>query len=153
MVSQAELHELKPEELHKFWPLLRRGVNDIKRKCKPNWVPEDIYSAIRTAQVNCVISLRGERFLGFVIYSKQLRIFNYLPELFVWLAWNLPVREWLADDDMPAAVTQVWQYIANVARTQYQTDQITWITPPGRARAFSRRFGWRAAWVTMTAKV
>jgi hypothetical protein len=150
----AELFELKQEDLHHYWEsLLQRGVADIKRDMKPNWLPEDIFSALRQQQVSCVIARRAERLLGFLIYSKQLRIFNYQPELFVWCAWNLPLKEWLPTDDMPAVVTQVWTYVANVAKSQYGTTEITWITRPGRAKAFGRRFGWQPAWVTMTAKV
>jgi hypothetical protein len=152
-VSQAELYELKPEQLHEYWPFLLRGVTDLKRTMKTNWIPEDIYSALRTSQVNCVIPRRGDRLLGFLIYSKQLRIFNFLPEMFVWAAWNLPIREWQPDDDMAGTVAAVWNYIANIAKTSYGTNEISWVTRPSRAKAFARKFGWQPTWVTMTAKV
>jgi hypothetical protein len=149
----ADLIEVKPEQLHDFWPFLMRGVADIKRQFKPNWLPEDIFSAIRVQQVNCVIARRAERLLGFVVYSKQLLPFSFAPEAFVWLAWNLPIREWHPDDRMPSTVKQVWDYIADIARKQYGTDRVTWVTTPSRARAFARKFGWEPSWVTMTAKV
>lgn len=149
-----ELVEVKQEDLHRLWDaIIQRGVLDIKRVQKPEWRPEDIYAALRNGLVNCVFARRAERLLGFLIYNRQQRPFSYRTELFVWLAWNLPIREWLPNDDMQAAVTGVWNYIANIAKTQYQTDQISWITNPSRAKAFTKRFGWRPTWVTMTAKV
>lgn len=149
----AELYELKPEELHQYWAFLARGMTAIKRKLKPNWIPEDMYAALRSAAVSCVIARRNERLLGFLIYSKQIRPFNFAPELFVWVAWNLPVREWLPDDNMQSAILAVLQYIAKVAKSQYQTDQISWITRPSRAKAFARKYGWGQDWVTMTVRV
>jgi hypothetical protein len=152
-VSRTELIELKPEELHRFWPFLLRGMLDVKHDMQPNWIPEDLYAALKQAQVNCVMARRDERMLGFLVYSKQQRIFNYEPELFVWCAWNIPMREWLPDDDMAAVVARVWAYIANIAKTVYGTSEITWVTRPRRAKAFERKFGWPASWVTITAKV
>lgn len=151
---QTELIELKQEDLHHLWEIiLRRGVNDIKRTMKPSWVPEDIYAALRNGQISCVAARRGDRFLGFLLYNKQFRLFNYAPELFVWCAWNLPVKEWLPEDEMPKVVGRVWEYIANVAKTQYGTNDITWVTRPSRAKAFTRKFGWQPTWVTLTARV
>lgn len=148
-----ELFEVKPEELHHYWPFLSRGMQDVKRDMKPNWIPEDLYAAIKGTQVNCVMARRGERLLGFLIYSKQQRIFNYDPELFVWCAWNIPIKEWLADDNMSEVVANVWKYIANVAKTSYGTNEITWVTRPRRAKAFWRKFGWSPTWVTLTVRV
>jgi len=148
-----ELFDLKQEDLHRYWPFLLRGVADIRRDLKTNWLPEDIYSALRQAQVSCVLARRADRLLGFLVYSKQQRIFSYEPELFVWAAWNLPLREQLPEDEMPTTVARVWQYIVSVAKNQYGTDEITWLTRPGRAKAFARKFGWRPVWVTMAAKV
>lgn len=150
----AELFELRQEQLHELWDaILERGLIDIRRDMKPNWRIEDVYSALRAQQVNCVLARRAGRILGFLIYSKQLRIFNFLPEMFVWAAWNLPIREWQPDDDMAGTVAAVWNYIANIAKTSYGTNEITWVTRPSRAKAFARKFGWQPAWVTMTAKV
>jgi len=151
----AELFELKQEDLHIYWQaIIERGAADIKRTLKPSWIVPDIYSLLRNQQVTCLLA-RGHhgRLLGFIIYNRQQRLFSYEPELFVWLAYNLPIREWKPEDDMPGTVRQVWQYLQNVARTQYQTDQITWITKPSRARAFGKRFGWQPSWVTITVRV
>ena len=150
----AELFDLKQEELHLYWEaILHRGAADIKRDHKPSWRVEDIYSLLRNQQVTCTIARRGPRLLGFIIYNRQQRLFSFEPECFVWLGWNLPMREWVAEDHMPDVVEQVWNHVATVAKTQYQTDQITWITKPSRAKAFMRRFGWKPAWVTITVKV
>ena len=150
----AELFELKQEDLHHLWEsIIQRGCIDIKRTLKPSWKIEDIYSLLRNGQVNCVLPRRGSKLLGFVIYNRQLRLFSFEPELFIWVGWNLPIREWEPEDQMPNTVRQVWDYVAKVAKEQYSTDQITWITKPSRAKAFMRRFGFTPAWVTMTVRI
>ena len=154
----TELFELKADELHRYWPFLLRGIAYVKRTCKPSWIAEDIYAALRLGQVQCVLARRTDpdgagRLLGFVVYNKQLKLFNFQPECFIWIAWNLPMREWQLEDQMKKTVRQVWDYVANIARTQYQSDTITWITTPSKARAFQRKFGWHPAWVTVEAKV
>lgn len=155
----AELFELKQEDLHLYWDaIIQRGALDIKRDMKPSWRVEDIYSLLRNQQVTCALlrSTHGPhagRLLAYIIFNKQFRLFSYEPECFIWLAWNLPMREWDPQDNMPAVVRQGWDHVAKVAKEQYLTDQITWITRPSRAKAFMRKFGWQPAWVTMTVKV
>lgn len=148
-----EISDLKQEEMHKLWPFIRSGLADIRRVFKPNWIEEDIYAAVRNTQVNAIYMHRGERLLGFVVFNKQYRLFSYQPEMFIWAAWILPVRDWLKEDDMPLMVPTTWNYLTNVAKTQYQTDQITWITRPGRAKAFARKWGWKPQWVTVSVQV
>lgn len=149
----AELIELQQADLHTLWPFLERGLIDVHRKLKTGWLPEDIYAALRSQQVNCVLARRAGHYLGFLIYNKQIRAFNFIPELFVWCAWSRPLREQSANDEIPLVVQEVWQYLINVAKTQYGTNEISWNTRPGRAKAFARKFGWQPSWVTMTAKV
>lgn len=108
-----------------------------------------MYAALRGAQVNCVMA-RGlhNRLLGFQIYSKQLRPFSYEPELFIWAAWDLPIREWLDIDDMTNMVAMMWRYIENIAMTNYGTDHIAMVTKYSRAKAFAKKFGWKPTYVT-----
>jgi hypothetical protein len=149
----AELFELRQEQLHEMWPFILRGLDYVKKKLKPNWIPPDLYAFLRNGQLNCIIARRAERLLGFVIYGRQLRPFDFKPELFVWVAYELPMREWEPADEMPVTVQKIWQYLANLAKTQYQTDEITWLTRPGRAKAFARKFGWKPSWVTISVKI
>jgi len=143
-----DLYEMKQEELHHFWPFLQRGVNDIHHDLKPNWLPEDIFAVLRNQQVSCVIARRGKRLLAFAIYSRQLRYFSFLPEIFIWVGWTIPMREWQPEDDMPTVAPTVVGYIVDQARKQ-GIDQVTWITRPNRAKAFARKFGWKPAWTTI----
>lgn len=152
MPSNLELFELKQEDLQRYWPFLRRGLDDIKRKIRPNWLPEDIFTVLRAGQVSCVIGRRGTRLLGFQVYSKQQRPFSYEPELFIWAAWNLPLRERQGDDDMRELVLAMWRHVGNVATSNYGTDNIAWMTRYGRAKAFKEKYGWRPAYAAFQVK-
>lgn len=156
MIPPLNLFDLKPEHLHAFWPFIRMGLEDIKRKMGPDYIPEDVYTSIRNGHVTCTMIRRGGRDLGFVIYYRQVRPFSARPELFVWVAWNRPyprvrngvlisTEHRLPADGMEEVVPTAWQYLINVAKTQYGTDQISWITRPKRAKAFARKYGWEPA--------
>jgi len=160
-----EIFEPKPEELHEFWPFIRRGLEVIKKRIQPNWIPEDVYSMLRANMATCTIAARtpgyGEsglpwqprRLLGFGIYSKQFRPFSFEPEGFIWAAWNLPMNEWLPEDDMPATVAATRRHVGIQIQTAYGTNKITWATRYSRAKAFLAKFGWRPAYVTFQVTV
>lgn len=143
MKSPLTLFELKPDQLHQWWPLLKRGLDEIKRKIGPDYIPEDIYAALRNGQTSCVIAQRSSRPLGFVVYYKQLRPFSARPELFIWAAWDLPYQLRQEGDDVDEMVARMWEYLTLVAKNAYGTDQIAWMTKPRRASAFARKFGWQ----------
>lgn len=145
-----ELFELKQEQLHEFWPFLLRGLTDIKKSIVPNWIPEDMYSALRERQVACLIGRIDDQLIGFIIYSRQLRSFNFKPELFIWCYWAIPLREWPAEADVLQLGQKAWAFLVEVAEKQYNAEEITFVTTPSRARAFERKWKLRPAWVTLT---
>lgn len=148
-----DIFELRQEEFHRYWPFIKQGLDDVKRKIKPNWIAEDMYAALRAGQVNCVLGRINGRLMGYIIFGRQLRPFSFAPELFVWVYWCLPLRDWPDQEDMLQLGRDAWAWLANVAKTQYGTDQITWVTTPKRAQGFERRWGYQPTWVTMTVKV
>jgi hypothetical protein len=146
------LFEVTPERLQDLWPFLRRGLEDIKRKQKPDWIPESVFAALATGGTQCVIASRGDRLLGFEVFYKQIKPWSRKPELFIWAAWDLPIREWQEGDDMPEMVAAMWRYVNNVAISNYGTDVITWGTTLSRARAYEKKYGWKPKYVTFYEK-
>lgn len=146
------LIEVKPETLHQHWPFIRRGLDLIVRRIRPDWIAENIFAALQAGQTNCVISARGQRPIGFVVYYRQVRPFSGKAELFIWAAWDLPIRESRPDDDLPEMVALVWRYLEQVAISNYKTDEITWGTSASRAKAFEAKYGWKPRFVTFQIK-
>ena len=144
MIEPLALFEAKPEQLQSYWPFIRRGLEIIKRKIKPDWLPEDIYGFLASDNSRALIAQRGSRLLGYVIYCKDLKPHSKQPVLFIRAAWNLPLKEQIPGDRMDEAVLAVWRCLETIAKTQLGTSEIAWWTTAARARAFERKYGWKA---------
>ena len=149
-IEPVELAELKLESLHAHWPFVRRGLDAIHQRLKPDWIPENVFAALVAGHSSCVVVSRGARPIGFVVYYKQPRPFSFKPELFVWAAWALPLRERLQSDNLPEAIAIVWRYLVNVAKGNYGTNVISWISPRG---GFERKYGWKPHFKTFQIEV
>lgn len=44
------MREIAAAQLHDYWPKIFPGLIDIKSRCSPTWLPEDIYAALRNGQ-------------------------------------------------------------------------------------------------------
>lgn len=145
--------EVTPQTLHVHWPFVRRGLDSICHRIHPDWVPEDIYSALRMASVNCAIIQRAGKSLCFGVYYRENRVFSGKHHLFLWAGWALPESERTEADNVPEAFAYGWRYLRLTAKTVFGTDYIWWITSPGRAKAFERKYGWKPKFVTIEVKV
>ena len=135
--------EVKPEQLHETWPFILRGLEVIKRRIKPDWIPVDLYSYLVSENSRCLIAQRGQRHLGFVIYGKDVYPHSRRVELFIRAAWNLPIREQREADCMPETVLAMWRCLVQIAKTALGTNRIGWWTTANRARAFEKKYGWK----------
>jgi hypothetical protein len=147
-----QLIEVKPETLHAHWPFIKTGLEDICRRIACDWIPNDVYSALRMAACNCVVVQRS-RPLGFGVYYRENRVFSGKCHLFVWAAWNLPPKERTAADNVPEGVAAGWRYLQVVAKTTFGTNVIRFITTPRRAAAFRRKYGFLSAFTTVDVEV
>lgn len=111
------LTPVKSTGLHIYWPFLERGLNDIIRKTHPDWLPPDVYMALRAEAATAVIVSRGTRLLGFIVWHKQERVFSHILDIFVWAAWALPLRERLPGDDIEEAVWRGIEYLRELKLT------------------------------------
>lgn len=117
MFDPVVISPVKPAELHQHWAFLRRGLDDIVRRVKPDWISEDIFGAIRADVVTAIIVSRGTHKLGFAVYHRQNRPWSGKYDLFLWAAWAIPLRERLPDDDLPQAIQHGIAYLHDVRRS------------------------------------
>ncbi len=149
----VSLVEVKPETLHQHWPFIERGLLHVVRRVKPDWIPNDIYSALFTGATSCVVASRNGRNLGFVVYYRDVRFFSKTPQLFIWAAYDLPFRERTNLDNLPDVVSTVWRYLTVVAKGNFGTSVISWITTASRAEAFRRKYRWLPRYATFQVDV
>lgn len=145
--------EVRPETLHQYWPFIKKGLEAVARKVKPDWLPENIFSALFTGHTNCVMAQRGGKDIGFVVYYKLLRPFSQKADLFIWAAYTIPFKERTQADNVPDLVATVWRYLAGVAKSNFGTNVIVWITTAKRSEAFRRKYRWIPRYVTFQVEV
>ena len=68
MVSSIGLlRPIAQSELRDYWPWLRAGLEDIAKRYKSDWIPEDIYGVLRSG--NAGASIIGDED-GFIILQQ-----------------------------------------------------------------------------------
>lgn len=110
-VAPVVITPVKPAELHQAWDFLERGLEDIRRKVKPDWRSPDVFGAIRAEWATACIVSRGHRYLGFIVWHKQQRGWSGIMDVFLWAGWALPLRERLPGDGIAEAHWRVREYL------------------------------------------
>lgn len=110
------LMELELTDIRKAWDTVRLGLEHVRRKASPEWLPEDIYAA-------CVT---GQAFLysadcGFIVVQPQTNKITSEPELLVWVAYS----------NMPDSVSTFQGAVDNVARDNGFKRLVMWSNRPG----------------------
>jgi hypothetical protein len=75
---------IAPEQLHSVWPAVREGLLRIKDKIKESWLPEDVFTAIRTKRSSLYVVREDDRVLGFFVAEASVEPFTHVPLLYVW---------------------------------------------------------------------
>ena len=81
--SHPDLSLLTPipaVDLHKHWDWLRAGLERVRAKVATEWIPEDIWQAIRSGAAGVSIIADGA---GFIVLQRQERARG--PCLFIWV--------------------------------------------------------------------
>lgn len=59
-----------PEEVQAFWPLVLPGILACQRHSVAHWIPEDVYSALRTGHSNLYLGYVGD-YAGFAVVTPS----------------------------------------------------------------------------------
>lgn len=128
--------------LHFWWPFVHRGLEAVRRKTKPEWLSEDVYSALRTGSALLLMAMCGQTPVGFTISYIADIPFSGKKELFVWVAWTIPPRERHPDWPVEAAIAHNFDFLVNLAR-QGGASRLSCLSPrPGFAK-WSAKFGFK----------
>lgn len=120
--------------MHRHWPDLRRGVEEVIRRSKhTRWWPEDVYAAVQTRQAAAFIVQHNGRMVGFFIVHPQTVPFTGETELFLWIMWSLPLREWNPPERTQVTI-ETLRFIAALATQQGHSAVSTLTVRPGLLR-------------------
>jgi hypothetical protein len=62
------LRVIEPKNLAAEWDRVRAGLVEVKKATTDDWLPEDVYMALRQAQASLYIGIgAGGEYLGFVV--------------------------------------------------------------------------------------
>ncbi len=105
---------LTQDQLHSFWPMLKRGLVDILKKAKPapDWIPEDVYAYLRNGQAVGYLAFHRGRYVAFVVCYLNPLPFSGKKEMISWAGWGIPLRERYPNDD----ADRVWGLLFDVMR-------------------------------------
>ncbi len=111
----TQIQQVDPVKLHQYWPFIKRGVDAVIRKSQhTRWWPEDVYAAVQTRQAMAyIVAHNGQQVSMFVVHPQPV-MFTGETELFLWLFWALPLREWNPPERFQVSMDTL-KYIAQLA--------------------------------------
>lgn len=75
-------------DLGRDWPSVRQGLEKVKEHTSENWLPEDIYCAIKAGQAVLYIEKDGG---GFVILRQEQHFDG--PGIHIWCAYSKSLKK------------------------------------------------------------
>lgn len=156
MATDVKIEAIRPDQLHDVWDFVKRGLERIVTKAKPDWLPEDAYAQVAHGKavlylIKKVGALVPVEFpLGFTIAYMQPRNFGSKKDLCLWCGWSLPVKEMLALGVSQAETMtiehQLFDYMKNVAK-ETKADSIVYYSPRPGMRKRAEQWGFKPALV------
>ncbi len=82
----ASLVHIHPVELQDSWPIVLPGLLKVQKHSASKWIPEDVYSAIKTGSSTLHLAYVNGDYTGFVILTPSLGFDGKV--LHLWCAYN-----------------------------------------------------------------
>ena len=103
--------------LHRYWDFCNFGLEEIHRRYKTDWRPEDVYAAILLGVTELWLISRA-RPIGF--FTGQLKQNDYTAEqyYFIWHLWSLPRAQRRPSDGILEAHQPTAEFIKQLVRSK-----------------------------------
>jgi hypothetical protein len=75
-----------PQELHETWSLVKAGLEEVARKIDADWMPEDVYSALKAGVSTLHLGYNNEEYEGFLVLTPTPDYDGMT--LFIWCAYS-----------------------------------------------------------------
>jgi hypothetical protein len=103
---ERKLHYVPPVNLRMHWPMVRAALDDMLDRHPDNWIPEDVYHAIKSGRAHLHMSGLGGYVSGFVVL-EPIEDFDGM-KLHMWIGWS---KE---GDAMQAHMPELIEYAKNI---------------------------------------
>jgi hypothetical protein len=87
-VAVALLTPVSPADLQLHWERIKPGLEVVRAKAAPEWIPEDIYFALKAGTATLLLADECD---GFLVVQKQQRAYGAC--LLIWVAYAPGERE------------------------------------------------------------
>ena len=92
--QEQALVAIKPSELHQFWRVIAPGIAQARCHSGSNWIPEDIYAALRAGHSQLFIGYVECAYAGFAITTLVPGFSG--PDLHFWIVFNASKHDVIA---------------------------------------------------------
>ena len=77
------------DALRSAWPRIRESLDAVLAKAPDDWIPEDVYHAIKCGDAACHLASNDAGFAGILVTTLTHAEFSGTPALHVWIAHNV----------------------------------------------------------------
>lgn len=91
--AARELRLIAQDDLHAFWPLVKRGVETVAERGSDGWLPEDVYVALRQGVSLLYVGFIDQYYVGFAVLTPAVGWNG--PLLHLWLVYSRGERDTL----------------------------------------------------------
>jgi hypothetical protein len=83
-----ELTLVPPAGVRAAWPLILQSLQAVQAKTADDWIPEDVYHALKSGEAACHLASGASGFCGILITTRAVAEFSGTPALHVWIVHN-----------------------------------------------------------------
>jgi hypothetical protein len=140
LVATPGTIKVEPKGLHDVWAFVKQGLDEVIKKTKPEWIAEDIYTALSTGHATLFVSFSDQKPIGYTITYFSPIAFTQQRELFIWVAWTIKPAQRTSEDDVDAAVWHNMNGLFRLAHAE-KCSRITCISPRRGFAKWASKFG------------
>jgi len=104
-----------------YWDSIEPGLREIEKESKPDWRPEDIYTALVNNIAELYVDIEQIPCKSFIILQEKPNMFKPTKSLLIWVAY----------DKRGEAAGKYMDYIENMARER-GCNKVEFWTPHSR---------------------
>ncbi len=80
---------IQPKGLRDVWPRILGSLCAVRTKAQDDWIPEDVYYAIKSGDAACHMAVDDQGYAGCLITTLTRAEFSNAPALHVWIAHSV----------------------------------------------------------------
>lgn len=122
------------EDVREQWDVIKEGLDEVRKGCKPDWRVEDVYTSLINGNSHLLMD-RARTQTGFMVIESVPIPFQNAQKLLIWIAY----------DPEPESAVAYASEIEKLARDTGH-KQIEFLTPHERVKDLGIRFGYELKW-------